>query len=268
MTGAAARRAGSKARGASRPPTFGGRRGKRERHIQDADSDGCSWPMQRAGSKDQVAHRRPLDASVSGGAFPALPRAARSSGWLHSARDGDDVGNVRRPPGVSALTATCFGGQVGRGEKALTGSVISSPGASTTLVVAADSAPSGPTTATEISATRPPVAFVRVSHSASISTRKPGFRTLAAGRAAIGVGAGEGTSAGGAAHEDGVGERGKGRCREEEDTRAVGGRGAWLRASAASAKRSRAMLMPARATGRPLGAGAADRGAAPTAWCR
>src|ERR1700674_4884314 len=40
MTGATARRAGTKARGASRPPpTFGGRRGKRERHIQDADSD-------------------------------------------------------------------------------------------------------------------------------------------------------------------------------------------------------------------------------------
>src|SRR6266852_4013509 len=37
---ATAWRAGSKARGASRPPpTFGARRGKRERHIQDADSD-------------------------------------------------------------------------------------------------------------------------------------------------------------------------------------------------------------------------------------
>ena len=70
--------------------------------------------------------------------------------------------NVRRPAGVSELTVMRFGGQSGRGEKAVTGRVTSSEGPRTPPAEAKHWTPSAPTTVTTSPATLPPVAFVSV----------------------------------------------------------------------------------------------------------
>jgi hypothetical protein len=69
---------------------------------------------------------------------------------------------VRGPAGVSELTVMRFGGQIGRGEKAVIGKVTSSEGPRTPPAEAAHSTPSAPTTVNERPVTLPPVAFVSV----------------------------------------------------------------------------------------------------------